>query len=88
MTTVRDRFLKLATFAVTEDITSFDKGFYDMGSDSLDIVELVMGAEEEFKIEIPDDDVYVDTHSMRERSPLKLSTINDWVTYIEGKLNG
>jgi acyl carrier protein len=29
----------------------------DLGADSLDIVELVMAAEEEFGIEIPDDDM-------------------------------
>ncbi len=29
----------------------------DFGADPLDLVELVMAAEEEFKIEIPDDDV-------------------------------
>jgi len=29
----------------------------DLGADSLDIVELIMAAEEEFGIEIPDDDM-------------------------------
>ena len=28
----------------------------DLGADSLDIVELIMGIEEEFDIEIPDED--------------------------------
>jgi len=28
----------------------------DLGADSLDLVELIMGMEEEFDIEIPDDD--------------------------------
>ena len=28
----------------------------DLGADSLDIVELIMGSEEEFDIEIPDED--------------------------------
>lgn len=29
----------------------------DLGADSLDIVELIMAAEEEFGVEIPDDDM-------------------------------
>ena len=29
----------------------------DLGADSLDVVELVMALEEEFNIEVPDDDV-------------------------------
>ncbi|MEE8526025.1 MAG: acyl carrier protein [Thermoanaerobaculia bacterium] len=37
---------------VTDDASFTD----DLGADSLDIVELVMAFEEEFDIEIPDDD--------------------------------
>lgn len=39
--------------------------------DSLDSVELIMSAEEEFGIEIPDEDV------------MNFKTVNDIVTYIE-----
>jgi len=37
---------------ITEDSSFFD----DLGTDSLDIVELIMAFEEEFDIEIPDAD--------------------------------
>lgn len=88
MTTIRNRFLKLATFSVTKEISSFDISLYDLGADSLDIVELVMAVEEEFKLEVPDSDVFKDAHSMHSMNPLQLDTINDWVAYIESKANG
>jgi acyl carrier protein len=43
----------------------------DLGADSLDIVELVMAMEEEFDIEIPDDDAE------------KIRTIGDAFAYVE-----
>ena len=46
----------------------------DLGADSLDIVELVMAIEEEFDIEIPDDDAE------------KIQTIGDAVSYVKGRL--
>jgi acyl carrier protein len=46
----------------------------DLGADSLDIVELVMAMEEEFDIEIPDDDAE------------KIQTIGDAVTYVKDRL--
>jgi acyl carrier protein len=48
----------------------------DLGADSLDVVELVMRFEEEFEIEIPDEDAE------------KIATVGDAVTYIEGKSEG
>ncbi len=45
----------------------------DLGADSLDIVELVMAMEEEFDIEIPDEDAE------------KLRSVSDVVTYLEKK---
>ncbi len=45
----------------------------DLGADSLDVVELVMALEEEFSIEVPDDDVE------------NIRTIQDIVTYVAGK---
>ena len=47
----------------------------DLGADSLDVVELVMALEEEFKIEVPDEDV----ENMR--------TIKDIVDYVGAKAN-
>lgn len=43
----------------------------DLNLDSLDSVELIMSAEEEFGIEIPDEDV------------MNFKTVNDIVNYIE-----
>ncbi len=45
----------------------------DLGADSLDIVELVMAFEEEFDIEIPDEDAE------------KIAKVSDAVNYIQGK---
>ncbi len=45
----------------------------DLGADSLDIVELVMAMEEEYDIEIPDEDAE------------KLKTVGDVVTYLKDK---
>jgi len=46
----------------------------DLGADSLDIVELVMAMEEEFNIEIPDEDAE------------KIQTIGAAIAYLRGKL--
>ena len=43
----------------------------DLGADSLDIVELVMALEEEFDLEIPDEDAE------------KITTVGDAVNYIK-----
>ena len=52
---------------VTNDASFVD----DLGADSLDTVELVMALEEEFEIEIPDEDAE------------KIKTVKDAVDYIE-----
>ena len=46
----------------------------DLGADSLDIVELIMGIEEEFDIEIPDEDAE------------KLTSVGDAINYVKNKL--
>ena len=46
----------------------------DLGADSLDIVELIMAMEEEFNIEIPDEDAE------------GISAVKDVVGYIEAKM--
>ncbi len=43
----------------------------DLGADSLDTVELVMALEEEFDIEIPDEDAE------------KIASVNDAISYIK-----
>ncbi|NIS74835.1 MAG: acyl carrier protein [Deltaproteobacteria bacterium] len=45
----------------------------DLGADSLDVVELVMAMEEEFKIEIPDEDAE------------NIKTVKDAVEYIQAR---
>ncbi|MBA3063558.1 acyl carrier protein [bacterium] len=51
---------------ITEDSSFVD----DLGADSLDIVELIMAFEEEFDIEIPDEDAE------------KIKTVGDAVKYL------
>jgi acyl carrier protein len=46
----------------------------DLGADSLDIVELVMAMEEEFDVEIPDEDAE------------RIQTIGDAIAYLREKL--
>lgn len=56
---------------VEESSVRMDSAFLDdLGADSLDIVEFIMALEEEFGIEIPDEDVE------------KISTVKDVVDYI------
>ena len=47
----------------------------DLGADSLDTVEMVMAFEEEFGIEIPDEDAE------------KIRTVQDAIDYIEKKIS-
>ncbi len=59
----------------TEEVTSEASFTDDLGADSLDIVELVMAFEEEFDIEIPDEDAE------------KIQTIDDAVSYLKERLS-
>lgn len=60
----------------TRDKISAETSFInDLGADSLDTVELVMEFEDEFEINIPDEDAE------------KIQTVGDAVTYITGKLS-
>ena len=59
MEPVADRVKKIIVdqLGVEEETVTPEASFVDdLGADSLDIVELVMALEEEFKIEIPDED--------------------------------
>jgi len=56
-----------------EEVTDNAKFVDDLGPDSLDTVELVMALEEEFGVEIPDEDAE------------KLATVGDALRYIEEK---
>ena len=54
-----------------EQVTPKASFIDDLGADSLDTVELVMGFEEEFGIEIPDEDAE------------KMVTVEDAIKYLE-----
>lgn len=61
---------------VEEDKVTMDAVIQDdLGADSLDIVDLVMSFEEEFDIEIPDDQVE------------NIKTVGDIVKYIEENID-
>ncbi|MGI6552216.1 MAG: acyl carrier protein [Clostridia bacterium] len=60
---------------VEEDEVTLETSFEDLNADSLDIVELIMALEEEFGIEIPDEDAE------------KLTTVGAAVDYIKEKTN-
>mgnify|MGYP003368212882 CR=1 FL=1 len=59
------------TMDIDESKITLDAKLKDLELDSLDSVELIMSAEEEFGIEIPDEDV------------MNFKTVNDIVNYIE-----
>jgi acyl carrier protein len=56
-----------------EKITPEARFVDDLGADSLDVVELIMAFEEEFGIEIPDEDAE------------KIATVKDVIDYINSK---
>jgi len=58
------------------EVTPEAKFIDDLGADSLDTVELVMALEEEFGIEIPDEDAE------------KIATVRDAINYIQEHKKG
>lgn len=58
-----------------DDMTMETRIGEDLGADSLDVVELLMAIEEEFDVEIPDEDIEA------------LKTIGDVVEYIQNKID-
>ena len=76
MSTTLERVRKVVVdrLKVSDDEVSPQASFIeDLGADSLDVVDLVMGLEEEFDIEIPDEDAE------------KIQTVGQAVEYIEQK---
>ncbi len=71
---VFDKVKKLIVeqLGVEEDDIAMESSFIDdLGADSLDIVELIMALEEEFNLEIPDNEAE------------KITTVSDAVEYIQ-----
>ncbi|OGX24389.1 MAG: acyl carrier protein [Omnitrophica WOR_2 bacterium RIFCSPHIGHO2_01_FULL_48_9] len=56
-----------------EEVTPQASFIDDLGADSLDTVELIMALEEEFNVEIPDEDAE------------KMTSVGDAIKYIEEK---
>ena len=78
MSTVLERVTKVIVdrLGVDESEIKMEASFRDdLGADSLDVVELVMELEDEFEMEISDDDAE------------KVTTVGDTVSYIESKIN-
>ncbi|RYG75536.1 acyl carrier protein [bacterium] len=76
MAAVADKVKEIVSDELSVDagiVTPQARFVEDLGADSLDVVELVMRFEEEFEIEIPDEDAE------------KITTVGDAVTYIEKK---
>ncbi|MDP3791240.1 MAG: acyl carrier protein [Candidatus Omnitrophota bacterium] len=74
---IKDRAVKIIAeqLGVREEEVKDDARFVeDLGADSLDTVELVMELEEQFGIEIPDEDAE------------KAKTVKDVIDYINKKL--
>lgn len=74
-----DLFEKIKSIVVDQlgvdaDEVTLETSFEDLNADSLDVVELVMALEEEFDIEIPDEDAE------------KIRSIGAAVEYIKAKV--
>ncbi len=77
MSDVAQKVIKIVAeqLGVREEEVKPESSFVnDLGADSLDTVELVMALEDEFGMEIPDEDAE------------KISTVGDAIKYIEEKL--
>ncbi|HXE72940.1 MAG TPA: acyl carrier protein [Candidatus Nitrosotenuis sp.] len=77
MASIQDKVMKIVVeqLGVDEDQVTPSASFVeDLGADSLDIVEMVMAFENEFNIEIPDEDAE------------KITNVQDAVEYLERRL--
>ena len=77
MSTVFERVSKVVVdrLGVDESEVKLEASFRDdLGADSLDVVELVMELEDEFDMEISDEDAE------------KIATVGSAISYIEGKI--
>ncbi len=79
MSSVQERVQKIIAeqLSVSEDQVTAEASFVDdLGADSLDTVELVMALEEEFEIDIPDEEAE------------KIVNVKDAVDYIKSHAEG
>ena len=79
MASVADKVKEIVADELSVDagiVTPQARFVEDLGADSLDVVELVMRFEEEFEIEIPDEDAE------------KITNVGDAIAYIEKKSEG
>lgn len=77
MSTTLDRVKKVVVdrLKVSEDEVTEQASFIDdLGADSLDVVDLVIGFEDEFEVQIPDEDAE------------KIQTVKSAVDYIDSKI--
>lgn len=70
---VKDLIAEQLDVADKDGITEASSITDDLGADSLDVVDLVMALEDEFSVEIPEDEVE------------NIKTVGDIVKYIEDK---
>ena len=78
MSSVQERIKKIIVeqLGVSDDQVTSEASFVDdLGADSLDTVELVMALEEEFDVEIPDDDAE------------NITTVKEAVAFVEAHAN-
>ena len=61
---------EIVSFNLGVDEVRNDQTFEELGADSLDTVELIMEIEEEFEIDIPDEDAE------------KITTVQDAIDYV------
>ncbi|MCB9890061.1 MAG: acyl carrier protein [Planctomycetes bacterium] len=77
MSSIEERVKKIVCeqLNVAEEKVTNDTSFVnDLGADSLDMVELVMHFEEDFEMQIPDEEAE------------KIQTVGDAIEYINGKM--
>ena len=61
-------------FGDVADLTEDTRIHDDLGADSMDVVDLIMSIEEEFHMEVQDEDIE------------KITTVGDLVTFIEERM--
>lgn len=72
---IRERVVKVVVEKLTIKASELQDGskFSDLGADSLGLVDLLMGLEDEFELKIPDEDAK------------HIATLGETIKYIEGK---